>query len=166
MFVSVSARKKIANAIFGGIRMFLHSRALKSHCNIEKIQPRMMCASVNGNSSTTIISSYRPTDASDERDITTFYNQLSSLDRHIPEHNTLIIGVDMNAQIGKDENKFCWHNSSNRNRVYLIDFSMEYQNPILHSRKGRENYGCTPIKITWKKTWKYKWINSALKCEV
>ena len=40
--------------------------------------------------------------ASDEMDITAFYNRLSSLGWHIPKHNVLMIGRD------KDENnKFC-----------------------------------------------------------
>ena len=61
----------------------------------------MKCASFNGNCWTTIISCYSPTNASD---IFTFYNKLSSLVRHILKHSVLIIGGDMNAQIGKDKN--------------------------------------------------------------
>ena len=61
----------------------------------------MMCASFNGNSCTTIVSCYSPTNASDETDIITFYKEHSFLVRYIPKHNVLI---DMNAQISKDEN--------------------------------------------------------------
>ena len=50
---------------------------------------------------------------------TTFFDGLSSFAQHIPKHNVLIIGGDMNAQISKDENnKFCLHNLSNRNGEY------------------------------------------------
>ena len=37
-------------------------------------------------------------------DITTFYNELSSIVWHIPKHNILIIDGDMNAHTGKDRN--------------------------------------------------------------
>ena len=40
-------------------------------------------------------------------DLIHFYNELSSLVRSIPKHNVLVIGRDMNAQIGKNvNNKF------------------------------------------------------------
>ena len=64
----------------------------------------MMVATFNGSPSTTIISCNGPTNASDEKDLDTFYNELSSLVRWIPKHNVLIIGVDMNTHIGKNEN--------------------------------------------------------------
>ena len=85
-----------------------------------------MSASFNGNPCTTIIiCCNNPTNAIDETDFIT-YNLLSSLVRCIPKQNVLIIGEDMNAQIGKEEtNKFCLHNSSNRNEEYLTDFSLE-----------------------------------------
>ena len=44
--------------------------------------------------STMIISSYSPINPSDETDLITFYNELSSLVRSIPKHNVLIIGGD------------------------------------------------------------------------
>ena len=76
--------------------MLLSTRALKSQISVDNIQPKMMCAS--------FISSYSPTNASDETDIITFYNGLSSLVRSIPKHNVPIIGGDMNAQIGIEKN--------------------------------------------------------------
>ena len=68
----------------------------------------MMVASFNGNPSITIISCYSPSNTSDETDLMTFYNELSSLLRSIPKHNVVIIAGNMDTQIGKDEsNKFC-----------------------------------------------------------
>ena len=67
---------------------------------------------------------YCPTYASDEMDLDSFYNELFPLVRCIPKHNVLIIGRNMNAQIGKNvNNKFSLHNSSNKNREHLTDFS-------------------------------------------
>ena len=57
----------------------------------------MMVAMFNGNSRMMIISCYSPTNASNEKDINTFYNELSFLVCSIPKH-ILIIEGDMNAQ--------------------------------------------------------------------
>ena len=51
-----------------------------------------------------IVSYYSPTYASEKTDITTFYNGLSSLVRHIPKNNVLV--GNLNAQTDKNENKF------------------------------------------------------------
>ena len=67
-----------------------------------------MAATFNGNPRATIVSCYSPTNVSEENEIVTFYDELSSLVRSIPKHNMLVIGGDMNAQIGK-----------NRNNIYI-----------------------------------------------
>ena len=83
----------------------------------------MMCVSFNGNPCTTIICCYSPTNASEEMDIISFYNQLSLLVWHIPKHKILIIGGDMIIQIGQGGNdKFYKPNLPNRNEEYLADF--------------------------------------------
>ena len=72
-----------------------------------------------------IVSCDSPTNAWDESDITTFYNEPYSLVRHISKHNVLTIDEDMNAQIDKDENGiFCLHNLPNKNGEYLAVFSL------------------------------------------
>ena len=95
------------NSTTEGVGIIPSSRALKSLNSIKKIQPRMMYdATFNGNLCTAIVSCYSPTNASEE--ITPFYNELSSLVRHVPKFNVLIIVGYMNAHIGKDGNdKFC-----------------------------------------------------------
>ena len=63
---------------------------------------------------------YSPTNTSDETDITTFCHGLFSLVRRIPKYNILIIGWDMKAKIGKDENnKFCLYHQPNSNGEYV-----------------------------------------------
>ena len=111
------------NTVIGRQGMLLSPQVLKSPNNIEKIQPRMMYASFNGNPSTTIISY-----ANDETVNLTFYNELPLIVRYIPKHNVLIIGGDINTQINKDKNqKICLHNSLNRKWVYLTK-------PLLENR--------------------------------
>ena len=81
--VSASAWKNSVSAAIEGVGMLIGPRALKSLNSIKKIQPRMMVATFNGNSSATIISSYSPINISEETDLITFYNELSSLVRSI-----------------------------------------------------------------------------------
>ena len=81
--------------------------------------------------------------------------------------NILIIGGDINAQIGKNEhNKFCLHNSSNKQISHL---KKRQHALILNSRKRRENYGLTLTQIILKQIdyilINKKWINSTLNCE-
>ena len=86
----------------------------------------MIGATFNSNPSTTIIFCYTPINASDKTDLVTFYNELYSIVRSILKYNVLIIGRDMNAQIGKNENnKFKLHNGLNRIGEHLADFSLK-----------------------------------------
>ena len=75
-----SAWKHSVNAVIGGVGMLIGPQALKSLISIEIIQPRMMVATFDGNSCTTIIC-YSPTNISEETDLIAFYNELSSLIR-------------------------------------------------------------------------------------
>ena len=85
-----------------------------------------MVATFNGNTSTTIISCYSPTNVSEEPELIAFYDELSSFVHSILKYNVLVIGGDMNAQIGKNAiHKFSLHNSSNRNGQHLTDFTIE-----------------------------------------
>ena len=152
--------------------MLIGPWTLKSQNNIEKIQPRMMVATFNGNPSATIISCNSPTNVNEETDFITFYNELSSLVRSIPKHNVLVIGGDMNAQIGKNVNhKFSLHNSSNRNGEHLTDFTLgnwlTCLNIKFQKRQGKLwTYTCpnnTKAQIDYVFINK-KWNNNALNC--
>ncbi len=68
--------------------MFIGPRALKSLNSLEKIHPRMMAATFNGNPSTTIISCYSPTNVIEETELIAFYDELSSLVRSIPKQRS------------------------------------------------------------------------------
>ena len=104
--------------------MLIGPRALKTLNSIERIQPRMLAATFNGNPRATIISCYSPTNVSKETELVAFCNELSSLVRRIPKLNQLVIGGYMYAQIGKNgNNKYSLHNTSNRNGKHLTDFT-------------------------------------------
>ena len=52
--------KNSINAVIGGVGIHLNPCAPKSQNNIEKILPRMIVATFNGNSCTTVIFYYSP----------------------------------------------------------------------------------------------------------
>ena len=171
--VTVSAWKNSVNAAVGGVGLLIGPRALKTLNSIEKIQPRMMAATFNGNPRATIISCYSPTNVSEETELVTFYDELSSLVHSIPKHNMLVIGGDMNAQIGKNgNNKYSFHNTSNRNGQHLTDFMIENRLACLNTnyqkREGKlwtyTYANNTKAQIDYVLINK-KWKNSAMNCE-
>ena len=114
----------------------------------------MMAATFNGNPRAAIFSCYSPTNVSEETELVTFYDELSSLVRSIPKHNILVIGGEMNAQIGKNgNNKYSLHNTSNRNGQHLTDFMIENRLACLNTsyqKKGGQNYGHTRTRTIVK----------------
>ena len=133
----------------------------------------MMAATFNGNPRATIISCYSPTNVSEETELVTFYDELSSLVRSIPKHNMLVIGRDMNAQIGKNRNnKYSLHNTSNRNGQHLTDFMIENRLACLNTNyQKREGKLWTYMHANNTKALidyvliNKKWKNSAMNCE-
>ena len=133
----------------------------------------MMVATFIGNPRASIISCDSPTNISEETELITFYDGLSSLVRSIPKHNVLVIGGDMNAKIRKNGNhEYSLHNSSNRNRQPLTDFTIENRLTCLNINFQKREW----------KLWTYtyannikaqidfvfinkKWENSAVNCE-
>ena len=172
MFIAASAWKNSVNPNIGKVGMFFSPYALKSLNSIVIIQSRMMVTTFNSDPSATIISCSRATNTSDETDLITFYSKLSSLVSSIPKHNVLIIGGDINAQIGKNKNnKYCIHNSSNRNGEHLTGFSLENRLIFLNSKSQKSGELWTHTYATNAKAQidymliNKKWINSALNCE-
>ena len=121
----------------------------------------------------TIISCYSPTNISEETKLATFYDELSSLVRSIPKHNLLIIGGDMNAQIGKNRhNKYSLHNTSTRNGQHQTDFMIENRLTCLNTNyQKREGKLWTYTYANNRKAQidyvfiNKKWEKSAMNCE-
>ena len=154
--------------------MLIGPEALKSLNSIEKIHPRMMVATFNGNASATIIFCYSPTNVSEETEFIDFYDELSSLVRSIPKHNVLVIGGDMNAKIGINGNhKYSLQqNSSNSNGQHLTDFTIENSltclNTNFQKREGKlwtyTYANNTKAQIDYVFINK-KWKNSSVNCK-
>ena len=94
---TVSVWKNSVNATVRGVGILIGPRALKSLNSIERIQPRMMVATFNGNPRATIISCYSPANASKETELIAFYDELSSLVRRTPKRNVLVITETTNT---------------------------------------------------------------------
>ena len=61
-----------------------------------------------------------------------------NLVRSIPKHNVLVIGGDMNVQIGKTETtKYSLRNSTNRNGQHITDFMIENRLTCLNTNFQR-----------------------------
>ena len=82
---------------------------------------------------------YSPMNVSEQTELIAFYNELSFLARSISKHNVLVIGGDMNAQIGKNGNhKFSLHNSSKRNGEHLTDSTLKNRWTCLNKNKSEK----------------------------
>ena len=124
--ITCSAWKNSVNASTGGIGMLVSSTAYNALGSVEKISPRIMVATFNGNPQTTVICCYSPTNVSDEAEVEEFYADLSSVTRQVPKHNILIIGGDLNVHLGrKDGFKYAYHTTTNRNGIMLKNFLLE-----------------------------------------
>ena len=91
----------------------------------------------------------------------------------ILKSNLLVIGGDMNAQIGKTRNnKYSLHNTSNRNGQHLTDFMIENRLACLNTnyQKREGKLGTYTYANNTKAQIDYilinkKWKNSAMNCE-
>ena len=92
--------------------------------------------------------------------------------RSIAKHNVLVIGGDMNAQIGKNRNRYSLHNTLNRNGQHLTEFMIENRLTCLNTnyqkREGKlstytyANNNKAQIDYVFINK---KWKNSAMNCE-
>ena len=123
--------------------MLLSPHATKSLNSFEKVTSRILVATFHGNPEATLILCYSPTNIADEQEVIDFYDDLSSLIRSVTKHNILIVGEELNAQIGQStHHKFTYHHTSNRNSEYLEHFLIE--NGLLCIKRGfkKEEESC------------------------
>ena len=152
-----SSMEKLCQCHGRKCRHAYRTNGVKSLNSFERIQPRMMVATFNGNPRATIISCNSPTNISEKNEQVAFYDELSSLVRSIPKHNMLVIGGDTNAQIGKNRNnKYNLHNTSNRNGQHLTDFRRENRLTCLNT-----NYQKREGKL-----WTYTYANNNNKAQI
>ena len=100
--VNSSSWKKSINAATGGASFLISNKSNNMINGIDMIPPRIMKILFQGNPQITIITCFSPTNVSEGTEVDTFYTQLTDTIREIPNHNVLIIGGDLNAQLGQD----------------------------------------------------------------
>ena len=106
--------------------MLLSPTAYRALLNTETITPRILMATFEGNPKTTVISSYSPTDCTEDKIAEEFYTQLQTTLNQIPKHNVSIIAGDMNAKVGREKGKnYSYHDSTNRNGQLLLNLMEE-----------------------------------------
>ena len=104
---------------------------------------------------------YIPSDVNYERNITTFYNEQSSLVQLIRKHKILVIGEDINVHIDKTESyTFCLNNRSTENILQSILWRAGLYARLISEEEGRStNEELHNIYIT------KKWVNSTMNCK-
>ena len=173
MLLTSSAEKAENNSTIRGVGLLLSPKSYKALNAVEINNPRIMVASFNGNPCTTVISCYSPTNVTNEEEVIEFYHNLTDLTNAIPKHNVKIIGGDMNAKIGQEDAKgSSFHESTNRNGEYLLDFEKECDMIDLSvqytKRKGKLCTFTYPNGVRAQLDHiliNRKWKNSAINCE-
>ena len=61
----------------------------------------------------------------DEHIIEGHYDNLRRAINSIPAHNMLLVIGDFNTRVGPEDVRFPFHESTNRNGKYLVDFAIE-----------------------------------------
>ena len=172
ILITCSAWKNSMNAATGGIGILLNSRAYDKITSVEKINPRIMAIHFEGNPMTTVISSYSPTNVTDEQEVELFYTDLTAFTRNIPKHNVLIIGGDFNAHLGYDDgHKYSLHRETNRNgnmlQSYLQENNLLCLNTHFQKRLGQKWTHTSPNGFKSQIDFliiNKKWKNSAKNC--
>ena len=113
--ITTSAIRSTAGAAIGGVGMLLNSRAYDSLACVRSHTDRILIANFQGNPATTVITTYCPTNVTDEDIIEDHFDNLRRAVGSVPAHNVLLVIGDLNARIGPEDGRYTYHGSTNRN---------------------------------------------------
>ena len=131
--VSSFAWRNNAGISNGGVGILLSPKAKKSLLSCVCVSPRILCATFAGNPKTTVLITYCLTNTSVEREAEEHFKLLDKAIKQVPAHNFLVVLGDFNARVGKDNYKFSYHESTNRNGEMLHNLAMENDlRPAMH----------------------------------
>ena len=104
-------------ASIGDVGIMLTKKAYFSISRVESFSSRILIAHFNGNPVTTIVVTYRPTEAATSEAAEEYHNDLRNALEIIPAHNLLLIVGDLNAKMSRDRDAKGWyyHQTTNRN---------------------------------------------------
>ena len=170
--ITCSGWKNSINASMGGNGILLSQRAYTALSSVEKISPRIMIATFNGNPKTTILCCYSPTNTSEITDAESFYLELSDITKQVPKHNVILVAGDLNSHLGHKEGfKFSSHMHTNRNGYLLKDYLQENNmlslNTLYQKRPGQRWTHTSPNGIKSQLDFiliNKKWKNTSRNC--
>ena len=117
--VTSSCTKISIKTSIGGVGFLPSQKVLKGCTSIETIINRIIKINLEGNTRTSIICCYSPTNVSSDQDI--FYDTLISTVSNFPAHNILFIAGGFNAKIGPMEALYSFSSVTNRNGKQLTN---------------------------------------------
>ncbi|XP_034092751.1 craniofacial development protein 2-like [Gymnodraco acuticeps] len=138
-FITASAWRNKAQAATVGL--MLGPRARKALRRVYHHTDRILIAEFSGNPVTTVIVVYSPTNVAPSEELEKFYEDLATAVRDVPAHNFLAILGDFNARLGPEDAPYQYHDSTNRNGVYLMALLMVHEllavNIMFRKRTGK-----------------------------
>ena len=135
VLITSSAEKATNNSAIAGFDILLSLKAYGSLNSLKSINFRTLIALFNGNPAVTVISCYCPTKVSSVIEREEFFVELSDLLQNIPKHNVLLIGGDINAQVGQNNIKgSVFNETTNENGQLLLDYLRECNLQALNIR--------------------------------
>ena len=86
----------------------------------------LLTVGFDGNLASSVIVCYSPHNCSEEKELETFYSKLHKAVASIPAHNFLAVLGKFYARIGSEDFPYSYHDLTNRNGQYLVDFLQEH----------------------------------------
>ena len=166
----------------GGLGILVNKRLSDKIIDYHKVSHRIIKATFNGNPKMTFISAHAPHGGYPLDTRQSFYNCLTDTIQEVPLHNILIIGGDLNAQLGKDLGNASNHNYGN---TFYYDVTKNFSNGMLLAELCNTT-NMTPVQTLFQhpksKLWTHrrpngdleqldhilinrKWINSVRSCQ-
>ena len=130
--ITQSAWRNEQNAACGGVGILLYKRAENALAEVKCYNERILIAKFNGNPAVTIIVNYSPQEGTEEAK--EHYANLINAINDTPKHDILMVMGDFNAHIGKEDAKFSYHETTNKNGQLLLDLALECNMVILNTK--------------------------------
>ena len=122
--ITTSAIRSTAGSAIGGVGMLLNSRAYDSLASVRSHTDRILITNFQGNPAATEITTYCPTNVTDEDIIEGHFDNLRRAVDSIPAHNVPLVIGDFDARIGPEDGRYTYHGSTYRNGKSLVDMAM------------------------------------------
>ena len=130
--VTSSCTKISIKTSIGGVGFLLSQKVLKGCTSIEMFNNCIIKINLEGNTRTSIICCYSPTNVSSDQEIQSFYDTLISTVSNFPAHNILFIASGFNAKIGPMEALYSFSSVTNRNGKQLTNGTSTLMEQWLH----------------------------------